>query len=66
MAQSVSNCAGSSEYVHGRRARRFVLVLPAAAPVKVQLPLEGVAYNFEKLLALDERLWVGFDVRGIK
>lgn len=38
----------------------------AAAPVKVELPLDGTAYNFEKLLALDERLWVGFDIRGIR
>jgi hypothetical protein len=34
-----------------------------AAPVRVQVPLEGTPYAFEKLLALDERLWVGMDVR---
>ncbi len=37
-----------------------------AAPVRVALPLEGVAVQFEKLLALDEKLWVGFDYRGVK
>lgn len=36
-----------------------------SAPVRVRLPLEGTAYAFEKLLALDERLWVGFDYRGL-
>lgn len=37
-----------------------------AAPVKVELPLDGQALHFEKLLALDERLWVGFDYAGLK
>lgn len=37
-----------------------------AAPVKVSLPLEGQAWAWEKLLALDERLWVGFDYSGLK
>jgi hypothetical protein len=32
-----------------------------AAPVEVTLPTDGVPVYFEKLLALDERLWVGFD-----
>lgn len=36
-----------------------------AAPVRVRLPLEGTPYTFERLLALDERLWVGFDVKGL-
>jgi hypothetical protein len=31
--------------------------------VRVQVPLEGTPYAFEKLLALDERLWVGMNVR---
>jgi hypothetical protein len=35
-----------------------------AAPVDVQLPLDGVTYHFEKLLVLGERLWVGFDYSG--
>jgi hypothetical protein len=35
-----------------------------ATPVRVELPLEGVAFSFEKLLVLDETLWVGFDYRG--
>jgi hypothetical protein len=37
-----------------------------AAPVKVSLPLEGQAFAWEKLLALDERLWVAFDYKGLK
>jgi hypothetical protein len=37
-----------------------------AAPVKVNLPLEGQALAFEKLLALDERLWTSFDYKGLK
>lgn len=37
-----------------------------AAPVRVELPLEGQAFYFEKLLALDERLWVSFDYSGLK
>lgn len=37
-----------------------------AAPVEVTLPVEGQALHFEKLLALDERLWVAFDYRGLK
>lgn len=36
-----------------------------AAPVRVRLPLEGTPYAFEKLIALDEKLWVAFDVRGL-
>lgn len=32
-------------------------------PVEVQLPLTGNAYYFEKMLVLDEELWVGFDYR---
>jgi hypothetical protein len=36
-----------------------------ATPVRVELPLEGVAFSFEKLLVLDETLWVGFDYRGV-
>jgi len=37
-----------------------------AAPVRVRLPLEGKPYFFEKLLALDEDLEVGFDYKGLK
>jgi hypothetical protein len=37
-----------------------------AAPVRVRLPLEGRAYFFEKLLALDESLWIEFDYKGLK
>ncbi|MCB9697715.1 MAG: hypothetical protein H6738_13110 [Alphaproteobacteria bacterium] len=37
-----------------------------AAPVEVTLPLDGQPLYFEKLLALDERLWVGFDYKGLK
>ncbi len=37
-----------------------------AAPVEVTLPLDGAPITFEKLLALDERLWVAFDFRGLK
>lgn len=37
-----------------------------AAPVMVRLPLEGTPVYFEKLLAMDERLWVGFDVKGLR
>jgi hypothetical protein len=36
-----------------------------AAPVRVRLPLEGTPYTFEKLIALDERLWVAFDVKKL-
>jgi hypothetical protein len=39
----------------------------SAAPVRVELPLEGDVFVFEKLLSVDdERLWVAFDVRGLK
>lgn len=37
-----------------------------AAPVRVRLPLEGTPYFFEKLLALNETLEVGFDYKGLK
>ncbi len=37
-----------------------------AAPVKVSLPVEGQAVNFEKLLALDEELWVSFTYSKLK
>lgn len=37
-----------------------------AAPVKVSLPTDGKPVYFEKLLALDERLWVAFNYRGLK
>jgi hypothetical protein len=30
------------------------------------LPVDGQPILFEKLLALDERLWVSFDYRGLK
>ncbi len=36
-----------------------------AVPVAVSLPLQGDPVHFEKLLALDEELWVAFDVRGL-
>ena len=35
-----------------------------ATPVRVTLPLDGRPVYFEKLLVLDERLWVDFDYRG--
>lgn len=35
-------------------------------PVRVKLPLEGRPYHFEKLLALDETLTVGFGYRGLR
>jgi hypothetical protein len=37
-----------------------------ALPVAVSVPLEGRPVHFEKLLALGEELWVGFDYRGLK
>ena len=37
-----------------------------AAPVEVNLPLDGQQLYFEKLLALDERLWVQFDYKKLK
>lgn len=37
-----------------------------AAPVRVRLPLEGRPYFFEKLLSLDEGLWLQFDYKGLK
>ena len=37
-----------------------------AAPVQVSLPVDGQPLHFEKLLALDERLWVSFDYRKLK
>ena len=37
-----------------------------AEPVKVSLPLDGQPLHFEKLLALDEALWVSFDYKGLK
>ena len=35
-----------------------------AAPVQVSVPLDGQAVFFEKLLALDEDLWVSFDYKA--
>jgi len=35
-----------------------------AAPVQVNVPLEGRPMSFEKLLALDETLWISFDLKG--
>ncbi|MCA9567038.1 MAG: hypothetical protein KC656_04310 [Myxococcales bacterium] len=37
-----------------------------AAPVQVTLPLDGQPWSFEKLLALDEPLWVEFTYKGLK
>lgn len=37
-----------------------------AAPVQVTLPLDGQAVQFEKLLALEEELWVEFAYKGLK
>ncbi len=37
-----------------------------AAPVEVSLPVDGQPLAFEKLLALDERLWVRFAYRKLK
>jgi hypothetical protein len=37
-----------------------------AAPVQVTLPTDGVPLYFEKLLVLDEKLWVAFDYREPK
>lgn len=37
-----------------------------AAPVMVTLPLQGKETYFEKLLALDEKLEVSFDFRGLR
>jgi len=34
-----------------------------AVPVAVSLPIQGQPVNFEKLLALDEELWVSFELR---
>ena len=39
---------------------------PGAAPVRVALPLTGQELYFEKLLALDERLWVGLSVKKMR
>ena len=37
-----------------------------AEPVPVSLPLDGQQLFFEKLLALDEPLWVSFDYKGLR
>lgn len=37
-----------------------------ATPVAVSVPVEGQPLHFEKLLALGEELWVGFDYKGLK
>ena len=37
-----------------------------AAPVAVSLPVDGQPLHFEKLLAMEERLWVTFDYRGLR
>lgn len=37
-----------------------------AAPVPVRLPLEGLPYTFEKLLAVGDVLTVSFDYKGLK
>lgn len=37
-----------------------------AAPVSVTLPVDGRPVLFEKVLALDEDLWVSFDYRGLE
>ena len=36
-----------------------------AVPVAVSLPLQGTPLHFEKLLAMDEELWVGFAFKGL-
>ena len=36
-----------------------------SAPVQVRLPVEGQALAFEKVLALGEELWVGFEYKGL-
>ena len=41
-------------------------VAEGAAPVQVTLPVDGQPFFFEKLLALDEKLWVSFDYKGLK
>ena len=37
-----------------------------ATPVAVSVPVEGQPLHFEKLLALGEDLWVGFDFKGLE
>ena len=37
-----------------------------ATPVAVSVPVQGQPFHFEKLLALGEELWVGFDFKGLK
>jgi hypothetical protein len=51
MATSLGNAGGMGE---------------GAAPVQVTLPVDGQPLFFEKLLALDEKLWVTFEYRGLK
>ena len=33
-------------------------------PIRVQLPLRGQAFKFEKILVLDEALWIAFRYAG--
>ena len=37
-----------------------------AVPVRVSLPLQGQGLHFEKLLAVDDVLWVGFDMKKLE
>jgi hypothetical protein len=36
-----------------------------AVPVAVSLPLQGTPVHFEKLLVMDEKLWVSFSMKGL-
>ena len=45
---------------------RASLAITGAAPVPVSLPVEGQPLYFEKLLSLDEDLWVEFGFKGLK
>jgi hypothetical protein len=50
----------------GRRQLAGDAMGGGAVPVAVHVPMEGTPVRFEKLLALGETLWVGFDFRGLK
>jgi len=67
--QSLGNVSNAqSQAVHGGRDGQIATggLGQGATPVTVSVPVEGQPLHFEKLLALGEELWVGFEFKGLK
>ena len=66
---AVGDVSGAESYaVQSGRAGQIAAggLGQGATPVTVSVPVEGQPLHFEKLLALGEDLWVGFDFKGLK